>query len=106
MVAPRSTETHNVTLKNLTPFGPKVRASSRSEFSSISTIVDGIINLIALAYSKNLRIRTYNCATQPRFLYIKYVVGNEAVQVLRLVLIFFRTFMNFFYSDHGWQETK
>ena len=47
-----------------------------------------------------------------RFLYVGYVVGNEAVQILKLVLILFRAFMNFFCSDSNlkpiiyWQFTS
>ena len=50
-------------------------------------------DIICTMYSENLRIRTYNFSSQPNYVLLYLVFnGNEAVQVLKMVLFFFRTF--------------
>ena len=44
------------------------------------------------AYTLRTRVKSYNFASQPDLVFIGCLIGNEAVQVLKLVLILFRTF--------------
>ena len=50
---------------------------------------------------KNLQICKSACLS--RFLYVGYLVGNEALQVLELVRILFKAFWNLFCSDSSFK---